>query len=141
VAYPARRGELDDGHEDGMLVLEPGPGRGVAGDYVGVPPVGHAVGRLRLPPGLRGRHSIGRGEYRDGLHAEMQVDGGGQRGVQIVVEQPVQRGTPLGLRIVDVGLFGRVGTEQVVEGEPPRGKLVYQVRPGQFGQQAPGARR
>jgi hypothetical protein len=43
---------------------------------------------------------------------------GGHRRVQVVIENPVHGGAPLVGGVVPFGLVGRVGAEQVMEGEP-----------------------
>ena len=40
----------------------------------------------------------------------------------------------LSLAIVDVGLFGGVGAQEVMEDESARDVLLHEIRPGQLGQ-------
>jgi len=58
--------------------------------------------------------------------------------VQIVVENPVHGGSPLLLRVVPFRLVGRVGAEQVMEGEPGRQVLGDHMGAGQLAER--GAR-
>jgi hypothetical protein len=53
-------------------------------------------------------------------------------GVQVVVEDATHGRVAGVLAVVGQGLFGRVGTEQVVAGVPPGGVLGEQVRLGQL---------
>jgi len=60
---------------------------------------------------------------------------GGVSGVQVVVQDPVDRCVPFIVGVVDVSQFGGVGPQEVVEGEPARRPFLEQVRTAQLGQQ------
>ena len=55
-----------------------------------------------------------------------------------MIKHPVRGRPPVGVAVVGVGALGSVGAQQVVEGEPARGLLGQQVRPGQLGQRGTG---
>ena len=87
---------------------------------------------------LGGQHArLRAGELQRGPERAEPVRGRHRR-VQVVVEYPVHRGPALGLRVVPLGLVGRVGAEQVVEREPGGQVLGHHVGPGQLAQR--GAR-
>jgi hypothetical protein len=63
------------------------------------------------------------------------------RGVQVVIEHPVDGGVALGIVLVGLGPLGGVGAQQVMEREPAGGRLREQVGPGQPGQDGAGPAR
>src|SRR5262249_52295719 len=76
----------------------------------------------------------GRG-YRDRVARREQQQGGGTRGVQVVVEHPVGGRVPL---VTVARVLGGVRPQQVVYHVPARGVLAQQVRGGQLAQRVPG---
>jgi hypothetical protein len=61
----------------------------------------------------------------------------GVRGVQVMIEEPVQRGVARPVSLVAARQLRGVGAEQVVERVPAGSVLGDQVRPGELAQQDP----
>jgi hypothetical protein len=61
-------------------------------------------------------------------------------GVQVVVEDPADRGGALTLVITDAGLFSGARAQQVVEGVSPRNVFGDQMVAGELAQEAAGRR-
>jgi hypothetical protein len=134
-----------------VMEVTQGPGELPHG---GVPAVGDGglvggqdIGVFSVEPGDRGRYvrqrlgvGAGRGRIEPDLRAvRIQDQVGGVGGVQVEVDHAAQRVVPLGVAVVGVGLVGRVGAEQVVEGVPAGGAFADQVRPAQLVERAAGA--
>ena len=113
------KGNGDGGEQDLVLGLEPSQC---------LPAI---VGSL----GVSTRSGRGEGDL---LPRWLQQEGGVNRRVQVVVQDPADRGFPVGRAVVDPGLIGGVGAQQVVEGVPAGCVLGDQAVAGQFTKQAAG---
>jgi len=119
VSRPAAEASFDGAQEHLVLGGEPGKTVVVVGE------------------GFRGHAGVRRREL-DRCPGRTEQLGGGVRGVQVVIEEPVQRGPALIVAVMGVGLFAGVGTQQVMQGVSAGCGLGEQVCPGQLDQQAAG---
>ena len=70
----------------------------------------------------------------DGLPVPVQQQVPAVGGLEVVVEQPEGRRSPVGVAVLGVGQLAGVGAQQVMDGVAARGVLADQVRTGQLGQ-------
>ena len=116
---PGRGGRFDDGEQHRVFGGEPGQGPVVVAERI----------RMRA-------FGCGRWGQRVGVGGEEPV--GGVGGVQVVVEQPVERRPPVASGVLVVGEFTGVGAQQVVEAVAGGRGLGDEMQRGQFGQQRAG---